>query len=132
MSVTVPQRREVAKFRFEVPGRCPSKANHRYDPHDSSKWTRISKYQHEVGIEALRAGAGPLRRKYGKNSVRVEVVLIGQRLDLDNARKVLHDSLQGVAFENDRQVISDRGDSLPDDGRHARVSITVVYFEEEG
>lgn len=47
-------------------------------------------------------------------------------LDLDNARKVLYDSLKNVAFEDDKWVKSDGGDIHEPDEHDARVVVTIT------
>lgn len=48
-----------------------------------------------------------------------------QCLDLDNARKVLYDSLKGVAIEDDKWVRRDTGERMEPDGE-ARVVVTIT------
>lgn len=47
-----------------------------------------------------------------------------QCIDLDNARKVLYDSMKGVVFEDDGWVFEDAGRRMEPDGE-ARVVVTV-------
>lgn len=51
-------------------------------------------------------------------------------LDLDNARKVLYDSLKGVAIEDDKWVRYDTGERMEPDGE-ARVVVTITEIETE-
>jgi len=62
-----------------------------------------------------------------------------QRIDLDNARKCLYDSIKGIAIEDDFWVWKDSGEVMEPDG-DARVIVTItpilivqlqtVFFEE--
>ena len=49
-----------------------------------------------------------------------------QCIDLDNARKVLYDSLKNVAFEDDKWVHSEGGDRMDPDEHGARVVVTIT------
>jgi crossover junction endodeoxyribonuclease RusA len=53
-----------------------------------------------------------------------------QCIDLDNARKVLYDSLKGVAIEDDKWVRSDSGERMEPDGE-ARVVVTITALQVE-
>lgn len=53
-----------------------------------------------------------------------------QCLDLDNARKVLYDSLKGVAIEDDKWVRRDTGERMEPDGE-ARVVVTITQLVTE-
>jgi len=46
-------------------------------------------------------------------------------IDLDNARKVLYDSLKGLAIEDDKWVFRDSGRRMEPDGE-ARVEVTIT------
>lgn len=47
-------------------------------------------------------------------------------IDLDNARKVLYDSLKDVIFEDDSMVWSDSAERMVPDGSGGRVVVTVM------
>lgn len=49
-------------------------------------------------------------------------------IDLDNARKVLWDSLKGIAFEDDKLIRKDPGEIMIPDG-DARVVLTIKPYE---
>jgi crossover junction endodeoxyribonuclease RusA len=49
-----------------------------------------------------------------------------QCIDLDNARKVLYDSLKGVAMEDDKWVREETGKRMEPDALPARVVVTVT------
>lgn len=49
-----------------------------------------------------------------------------QCIDLDNARKVLYDSLKGVAMEDDKWVRQETGERMEPDEHPARVVVTVT------
>ena len=83
---------------FTVPGPVPSKSNFRWSNTKESraKWQRIKSYEQEVGLSAMVAGA---KKHSGK--ARVKVLLVNQKLDLDNSLKAPIDGLKAVAFEDD-------------------------------
>lgn len=49
-----------------------------------------------------------------------------QRLDLDNARKVVTDALKGIAIDDDRQIWRDSGEVMEPDGRDACLVVTIT------
>jgi len=48
-----------------------------------------------------------------------------QCIDLDNARKVLLDALNGIAFDDDSRIWSDGGDRMEPDAQGARVVVSI-------
>ncbi|MCA8026431.1 RusA family crossover junction endodeoxyribonuclease [Burkholderia cepacia] len=99
-------------------------------------------YKQEVGWLLRAAGV----REAIKGRVRVDIVLYAkrpqdwqkrqrlhgarwddtvQRIDLDNARKVIYDSLKEIAFEDDFWVWADSGRVAEPDGE-ARVIVTIT------
>lgn len=98
-------------------------------------------YKQEVGWLAKQAGV----RSPMQGRVEIDIKLFPQRpldwakraqknpgrwdddvrcIDLDNARKVLYDSLKGIVFDDDRWVFRDSGQRMEPDGE-ARVVVTV-------
>lgn len=51
-----------------------------------------------------------------------------QRLDLDNARKVINDALKGIAFDDDKCIFKDSGEVMEPDGRAACVVVTITPY----
>lgn len=49
-----------------------------------------------------------------------------QRLDLDNARKVLNDSLKNIAIEDDFWIWQDSGKVMEPDDKGARIVVTIT------
>jgi crossover junction endodeoxyribonuclease RusA len=49
-----------------------------------------------------------------------------QCIDLDNARKVLYDSLKGVAMDDDKWVRRETGERMEPDANPARVVVTIT------
>ena len=49
-----------------------------------------------------------------------------QRLDLDNARKVVYDALKDIAFGDDKCVWDDAGHVMEPDGRDACIVVTIT------
>lgn len=46
-------------------------------------------------------------------------------MDIDNARKVVYDSLKGIAFEDDKWIRSDSAEIMEPDEYGARVEVTI-------
>lgn len=51
-----------------------------------------------------------------------------QRLDLDNARKVINDALKDVVFSDDKCIFKDSGEVMEPDGREACVIVTITPY----
>ena len=49
-----------------------------------------------------------------------------QRLDLDNARKVVNDALKDIVFEDDKYIWRDSGEVMEPDGREACLVVTIT------
>ena len=49
-----------------------------------------------------------------------------QRLDLDNARKVVNDALKDLAFGDDKCIWRDSGEVMEPDGRDACLVVTIT------
>lgn len=75
----------------------------------------IKLYPHRPLDWAKRAKADPL---YWADTV--------QRLDLDNARKVLNDALKDIAFGDDKCIWKDSGEVMEPDGREACIVVTIT------
>lgn len=74
------------------------------DPHTvTARLTRKARrYKDDVGWLAKQAG---VRMESGDVMLRVDVYMTrAHPLDLDNVLKLLQDSLENIAFENDRQI----------------------------
>ncbi len=101
---------------FTVPGRCVSKSNFRYSRSEKSRreWSRIKSYEQDVGLSAIAAGA----RKYVGRPTHINMLLVNQTLDVDNACKAAVDALKNVAF--------------PDDNPKFLKSVRVAYEEDDG
>lgn len=54
-----------------------------------------------------------------------------QRLDLDNARKVVYDALKDIAFGDDKCVWDDAGHVMEPDGREACIVVTITQIHVE-
>lgn len=94
---------ELATISLTYYGALPSKSNYRKANAQAARtqWARIKATQADLGMLALAAGARPL---YRQMPVSVSARLIGQRLDVDNSAKVILDALEGVCYEDDKQV----------------------------
>lgn len=51
-----------------------------------------------------------------------------QRLDLDNARKVVYDALKDIAIADDKCIFKDTGEVMEPDGRDACVMVAIVPY----
>lgn len=101
---------------FTVPGRAVSKSNYRFSRSEKSRreWARILQYQNDVGLSALAAGA----KKHMGKPAHIKMLLVNQRLDVDNAAKAAVDGLKNVAF--------------PDDNPKFLRSVLVAFSEDDG
>lgn len=106
-------------------GALPSKANFRKSGKDWRKrWARIKAAENDIGMLAVAGGA-----KVTDKPVALTVVLYNQRLDADNALKVLGDALENVCYRNDKQIQTWSVGTVRD-GKGPRVSIAVSEIEE--
>lgn len=55
-----------------------------------------------------------------------------QRLDLDNARKVVNDALKEIAIEDDKCIFKDGGEVMEPDGREACLIVTIRPYVRAG
>ena len=99
-------------------------------------------YKTQVQILALEAGV----RQAMKGRVQVDIQLYPhrpldykkrmaadplywddtvQRLDLDNARKVVNDALKELVFADDKMIFKDSGEVMEPDGRDACLVVTI-------
>lgn len=79
-------------------------------------------YKNDVGTLCNIAGIQPID---GDIAVKVEIRRPAKRRDIDNHAKVLLDSLQGYAYNNDGQIM-DLHLSMRDDKRNPGVTVTVT------
>lgn len=101
----------ASQIRFVVPGRPRPKGRPRADARFRGRRVDIhfytpretKEFEQLVGTYALAAGARPVRHPV---EVEVEVWLAGKRGDGDNYLKAILDGLNGVAWEDDRQVVA--------------------------
>lgn len=80
----------------------------------------IKLYPHRPLDWAKRARQDPL---YWADTV--------QRLDLDNARKVVNDALKDIAFGDDKCIWRDSGEVMEPDGREACLVVTITPLVKE-
>lgn len=78
-------------------------------------------YKEEVALRARLAGIAPLD---GAVVVMVDVYRPARRGDLDNSLKVCFDSLNGIAWHDDSQVVEIHA-SRHDDKANPRVEVTI-------
>ena len=94
-------------LQFRVNGVMPSLENYRKRAGErraesNQQWVRILAFKELVGWMARQAARpGQLKRLYGR-PVSVEVLLCGQRVDLDNC-KALIDGMKEIVFPDDSQ-----------------------------
>lgn len=105
-------------------------------------------YKQQVGWMLRAAGV----REHIKGRVRIDIVLYAkrpldwqarmrkfgaewdntvQRIDLDNARKCLYDSIKGLAIEDDFWVWKDTGEVGEPDEKGPRVVVTITALSVE-
>lgn len=69
-----------------------------------------------------------LKHSYGKHVV-VQILCVRQRIDANNAPKLICDSLEGICYENDREVES-RSKMSKDQSGEPGVWIRVAWVNE--
>jgi crossover junction endodeoxyribonuclease RusA len=84
-------------------------------PQEGPVWVDIKLYPKRPGEWADRARKDPDGWEY---SVRC--------IDLDNARKVLNDSLKNLAFADDKWIRRDSGEIMKPDEHGARLVVTIT------
>lgn len=82
-------------------------------------------YKSEVAAIAYASGAEMMT---GDLSIRLDVFREAKRGDLDNKIKLILDSLQGVIYENDNQVVEIHARRF-DDKKNPRVEVQVMMVE---
>ncbi len=95
------------------------------------KADRIQRYwawKDEVGWEAKRAGVRPAT---GPVSLMVRVWATRPHGDVDNYLKGVADALNGIAYEDDRQVVEAHVKVYPVKRSEQRVEIEITAIEEE-
>lgn len=108
---------------FTLEGRIPSKKNSRVKPKDldftvpSNAYNEWQKY---AQWEAKQAWQKPP----ASGPVRLEVVT-SCRNDLDNLLQSVMDALQGIVYEDDRQVVEVSGRKVPKNGKEYRTEVRV-------
>ena len=88
---------------FTVPGRPVPKERPRFNTRTGHAYTprRTQEYESRVGWHARLA-----RVPMSEGDVAVKITLYGKRRsDADNCAKSILDSLQGIAYVNDKQVV---------------------------
>lgn len=125
-------------FRFE--GQLPSKSNklwsrgkHRVTA--SRRWKRIKEVESEIGFLALQAwrkegGSGQMLGKYEGRVPVVSVRCVNQRIDPNNAPKLICDALEGICYLNDRDVGAYAAPPKRVAGEKAYVDIEVEWRRE--
>ena len=93
-------------------------------PHTfTPKATKV--YEAKVAAMALRTG---VRRMKGPVSLEIQVFLSGTTvMDLDNVYKACADGLEGIAYENDRQVWGGSFERFTDE-KDPRVTIILIPY----
>jgi len=91
-------------IRLEIPGRCvPAPRMTRYGKH-SPKTMRYMHYRNQIGWIAKQKKVPKLKGPVVFSAV-VYLSKSGNEGDLDNYAKTLKDALNGIAWEDDRQVV---------------------------
>lgn len=92
------------------------------------KSDQARQYQEQAGWIAKSQGVQPLT---GDIAVRIDVYRPAQRGDLDNSIKVLLDSLNGIAYQDDNQIVKIIAQRF-NDKRNPRAEITISSCTEQG
>lgn len=111
--VTVFVTHEARKFREEVGWIARAAGLRQQFAH--RVWVDIKVYPARPQDWAKRTRRDP---EYWDDTVRC--------VDLDNARKVLLDALQGIAYTNDKAIWRDSGERMEPDEQGARVVVTIA------
>lgn len=85
------------------------------------KSEQARQYQEQAGWIAKAKGLQPL---VGDIDVRIDVYRPAKRGDLDNTLKVILDSLNGIAYQDDSQIVSIHAQRF-DDKQNPRVELTI-------
>lgn len=122
---------------FVFEGQLPSKSNHRhsYGKHrqaSTRKWKRIEEAQKTIGTLALKAwrdagGSGSILKHALGKVCYVTIWCVNQRIDPNNAPKLVCDALEGICYENDKDVGSDAQPPVTDGEGPALVEIEVRW-----
>lgn len=88
---------------FDVPGTPRPKARPRVTAHGTYTPKEAAAWERTVGLAALSAGMRP-HPKGQRVTVTVWLCGVGKSGDVDNYLKAILDGLNGVAYEDDRQV----------------------------
>lgn len=112
-------------FSFTVLGPARGKERPRVTPRGTYTPKRTREYERAVKLVArmLRPHDWPLDRRY-----RLHVAFTG-RCDVDNVLKAVADALQGVCYENDRQVQHSAVERLPEKNP-ARTEIRIEVLDD--
>lgn len=90
------------------------------------KSDQARQYQEQAGWIAKTQGVQPLE---GDITVRIDVYRPAKRGDLDNSIKVLLDSLNGIAYQDDSQIVKIIAQRF-NDKRNPRAEITISSCTE--
>ena len=91
-------------IRIEVPGRCvPAPRMTRYSKH-SPTTMRYMHYRNQIGWIAKQKKVPKLKGPVTFSAI-IYLSKAGREGDLDNYAKTLKDALNGIAWEDDRQVV---------------------------
>lgn len=83
-------------------------------------------YKSEVAVIANASGAQLMT---GDVAIQLDVFREAKRGDLDNQLKVIFDSLQGIVYENDNQVVEIHARRF-DDKANPRVEVQITEVED--
>lgn len=87
------------EYRFVIPGKA-----------ESFRTSAAARYKAKVAMLAREVFSQPLTNK--KVEIRINYFhLRNRRMDMDNVSKCILDALNGIAYEDDRQVSSQRSSS---------------------
>lgn len=109
-------------YSFTLP--YPPSANHylRRGTHGVYQTGEAAAYKQQAALEAIRAGVEPIE---GALVVVLDFYRPAKRGDLDNLLKVILDSLNGVAWLDDSQIVEIRARLCGEDKQHPRAEVAV-------
>ncbi len=95
---------------FKYDGQLPSKSNYHHNAESkrTKRWGRIKAAEKEIGDSALVAWSkkytgSMLMHSEGKECI-VTILCVNQRIDGNNAPKLICDALEKICYHNDKDI----------------------------
>lgn len=120
--MAMPRRKRIREVSFVYTGQVPSKSNFRRGGKNwREQWSRIKEAEKKIAELAFEAGGKGMPRG---GEVQVDYKLYNQRIDGNNAWKILADAMQGVCYDDDKLVTKGTFECFKDKGG-GRMDVTV-------